>query len=183
MSRISAADENKDPVLKEAYEQIARTRGYVSNILASLSNAPEGLKRFAFMGEYVRYELSIPGRTRELVILGIARSIEYAWVHHYPHALKAGVKAQELEELKAGRVAKTLSAPEQAAVRYGQEFANLGNVSDATFEALKQHFDARQITDITLLAAYFLALGCTINAFRIDLEPESMLAKRREREG
>jgi alkylhydroperoxidase family enzyme len=183
MSRLSKADEKQDPVLKETYDQITRTRGYVSNILASLSHAPEGLKRFASLGEYVRYEVKLPGRTRELVILGIARSIEYAWIHHHPHALKAGVTAQELEQLKAGTLAPTLSAAEQAAVRYGQEFADLGNVSDATFAALRQHFSERQITDLTLLAAYFVALGSTINAFRIELEPDSELAKRKEREG
>jgi len=182
MSRISKADE-KDPVLKEAYDQITRTRGYVSNILASLSHAPEGLKRFAAFGEYVRYEVTFPGRTRELVILGVARSIEYAWIHHYPHALKAGVTADELKQLKAGTLASTLSDSEKAAVRYGQEFANLGNVSDETFAALKKHFSERQITDLTLLAAYFIALGSTINAFRIELEPDSVLAKRKEREG
>ena len=179
--RISKADATQDPALQQTYDQISRTRGYVSNILGSFSHAPEGLKRFASLGEYVRYELTIPGRTRELVILAIARSIEYAWIHHYPHALKAGVTAGELEQLKAGTLSPTLSASEQAAIRYGQEFANLGNVSDATFAALKQHYSERQITDLTLLAGYFLVLGSTINAFRIELEPESTLAKRRER--
>ena len=183
MSRVPKADASQDPVLREVYERIARTRGYVSNILASLSNAPEGLGRFAALGEYVRYEVEVPGRTRELVILGIARGIEYAWVHHYPHALRAGVTAEELRKLKAGEFATTLSEPEQAAIRYAQEFANLGNVSDATFAALKRHFSNRQITDLTLIAGYFVALGSIMNAFQIELEPESELAKRKERDG
>ena len=183
MSRMIAADAASDPVLKDAYDQITRTRGYVSNILASLSHAPEGLKRFAAFGEYVRYEVSIPGRTRELVILGIARGIEYGWVHHYPHALKAGVSEEELRQLKAGALAPSLSASERAAIGYAQAFANLGNVSDATFAALKAHFSERQITDITLIAAYFVALGSIMNAFRVELEPESTLAQRKEREG
>jgi 4-carboxymuconolactone decarboxylase len=183
MSRMSAADAASDPVLKEAYDQITRTRGYVSNILASLSHAPEGLKRFAALGEYVRYEVQVPGRTRELVILGIARGIEYGWVHHYPHALKAGATEEELRQLKAGALAPTLSDAEQAAIRYGQEFASAGKVSDATFAGLKSHFTDRQITDLTLIAAYFVALGSIMNALRVELEPESTLAKRKEREG
>ena len=182
MKRMTPAD-GSDPVLEEAYDRITETRGYVSNILASLSHAPEGLKRFAAFGEYVRYEVSFPGRTRELVILGIARSIEYAWVQHYPHGIKAGLKPEELEQLKAGNVPTTLSEPEQAALRYAQEFANLGNVSDSTFAALGKHYSQRQITDLTLLAAYFIGLGSIINAFRIELEPEQVLAKRKEREG
>ncbi len=183
MSRIKPADPASSPMLKEAYEQITRTRGYVSNILASLSHAPAGLARFSALGEYVRYEVDIPGRTRELVILGIARGIEYGWVHHYPHALKAGVTEAELSQLKAGTLAPSLSAAERAAIEYGQAFANLGNVPDATFNALQRHFSERQITDITLIAAYFVALGSIMNAFQVELEPASTLAQRREREG
>lgn len=179
MSRLSKVDASGNPQLQQVYDRITRTRGYVANILASLSHAPEGLNRFAVLGEYVRYEIQIPGRTRELVILAIARNIEYAWIHHHPHALKAGVTADEADQLKAGTLAPTLSDSERAAIRYGQEFANAGNVSDATFADLKRHFSERQITDLTLLAAYFVALGSTINAFRIELEPESMLARRK----
>jgi 4-carboxymuconolactone decarboxylase len=181
MSRLSKVDPAGNAPLQKVYDRITATRGYVSNILASLSHAPLGLDRFAAYGEYVRYEIDITGRTRELVILAIARSIEYAWIHHYPHAVKAGVTKEELDQLKEGTLAATLSDAEKAAIRYGQEFSNLGNVSDATFADLKRHYSERQITDITLLAAYFVALGSTINAFRIELEPESTLAKRKER--
>lgn len=182
MSRLTQADPAANPDLQRVYDRITATRGYVSNILASLSHAPLGLERFAGLGEYVRYEIGIGGRTRELVILAIARSIEYAWIHHYPHAQKAGVTTEELDQLKAGEFAPTLSAAERAAIRYGLEFANLGNVSDATFAELKKHYSERQITDLTLLAAYFVALGSTINAFRIELESESTLAKRKLRD-
>jgi len=104
-------------------------------------------------------------------------------VHHYPHALKAGVSEEELRQLKAGMLAPSLSAAERAAIEYGQAFARLGNVPDATFAALKLHFSARQITDITMIAAYFVALGSIMNALQVELEPASTLAQRREREG
>lgn len=181
MSRMPTADPAQDPVLAATYEQITRTRGYVSNILASMSNAPEGLKRFAAFGEYVRYQVTIPGRTRELVILAIARGIEYGWIHHYPHAIKAGVTEEELKQLKAGALASSLRPDERAAIAYAQQFAQGGNVSDATYAAMTAQFSPRQITDITLVCAYFLGLGSIMNAFRVALEPESQLAKRIER--
>jgi len=171
MPRILPADEKSNPTLAETYAQITRTRGYVANILRSFSHAPEGLKRFAAYGEYVRYQTDLPGRTRELTILAIARGNQYAWMHHHPHAIKAGVTQQELDALYDGVLAATLDAAEQAAMRYGQEFANSGNVSDATFAELTKHYTDRQITDLTLLAGYFIALGSTITAFRIELEP------------
>ena len=176
VARIQPAESNSSPILGEAYDQITRTRGYVSNILMSLSNAPEGLKRFAAMGEYVRYMTEIPGRTRELVILSVARGNEYAWLHHYPHAVKAGVSVEELAALEANRMAPSLSAAETAAMSYAQAFAG-GSVTDALYAELARHYSPRQVTDLTLMAGYFLALGSTINAFRIDLEPAFVAKK------
>jgi 4-carboxymuconolactone decarboxylase len=171
MSRILPADEKADPLLAEAYAQITRTRGYVADILKVFSHAPEGLQRFAAYGEYVRYRSDLPARTRELAILAIARGNQYAWSHHFPHATKAGVTQSELDALNDGAFADTLSAAEKAAARYAQEFAGSGNVSDATFAELKRHYTDRQITDLTLLAGYFVALGSTISALRVELEP------------
>jgi 4-carboxymuconolactone decarboxylase len=171
MQRMTPADDKNSPELAEIYAQIKGTRGYVSNILKAFSHAPDGLKCFAALGEYARYKTQIPDRTREMVILGIARGIQYAWSHHQPHAIKAGVTQPELDALNAGRYPETLSASEKAAISYGQEFANGGNVSDSTFAELRKHYTERQITDLTLIAAYFIGLGASINAFRMQLEP------------
>lgn len=176
MARIESAHPESSPVLKVAYDEITKTRGYVSNILMSLSNAPEGLRRFAAIGEYVRYMTEIPGRTRELVILSVARGNQYAWLHHYPHAVKAGVTAEELSALEGNSMAPSLSAAEIAAMSYAQKFVS-GGVTDAVYADLQRHYTPRQITDLTLMAGYFLALGSTINAFRIDLEPAFVAGK------
>lgn len=73
MPRITPADEKNNPPLAKAYEQITKTRGFVSDILKVFSHAPEGLERFAAFGEYVRYRTDLPARTREFAILAIAR--------------------------------------------------------------------------------------------------------------
>lgn len=172
MSRLPQADESKQPELKAAYERISKTRGYVSNILKGFSNAPEGLGHFAVLGEYVRYRSDIPPRTRELSILAIAASIEYAWAHHLPHAVKAGVSQAELDELKRGGIPATANPAERAAIAYIREYANLGQVRDATFAELRKHYTPRQVTDLTLLGGYFVALGSAINALQIELEPQ-----------
>jgi 4-carboxymuconolactone decarboxylase len=172
MSRLPQADERNQPELKAVYDRISKTRGYVSNILKGFSNAPEGLGHFAVLGEYVRYRSEIPARTRELSVLAIAAGIEYAWAHHLPHAIKAGVSQAELDELERGGIPATATPAERAAIAYVREYANLGQVRDATFAELRNHFTARQITDLTLLGGYFVALGCAVNAFQIELEPQ-----------
>lgn len=170
MQRIRPADPADNAQLAATYERITKTRGYVANILLSLSHAPQGLERFAAFGEYVRYSTELPARLRELAILAIARGNQYAWTHHYPHAIKAGIEQHELDALEAGQLAETLSESEKAAVRYVREFAQGGNVADDTFEELRKHYSNRQITDLTLLTGYFMALGATITAFKVELE-------------
>ena len=171
MQRIKPANPEGDPQLAAAYERITRTRGYVSNILMSLSNAPEGLERFAAFGEYVRYGSELPARVRELSVLAIARGNQYAWTHHHPHAIKAGISQQELDALESHRL-PTLSPPAKSGDTIRAGIWRGGNVADATFDELRRHYSDRQITDLTLLAGYFLALGTTIAALKVQLEPD-----------
>lgn len=172
MSRLSAVDEKTSPLLAEVYAQITKTRGRVSNSLRCLGHAPEGLGRFAALGEYARYRTVLSGREQEMVVLAISRGNEYAWTHHLPSALKAGITQQELDVLGAGGLPVTLSPAERAAMRYAREFLDLGNVSDATFAELKAHYTERQITDLTLVACYFIALTSVINALGVELEAD-----------
>jgi 4-carboxymuconolactone decarboxylase len=172
MQRIQPMDPAGNEQLAATYRRITETRGYVSAILMSLSHAPEGLDAFARYGEYVRYGTQLPGRVRELSVLAIAAGNQYAWSHHHPHAIKAGVTQPELDSLEAGgALADTISPPERAAIRYAREFGQGGKVTDPTFAEARQHFSERQITDLTLLCGYFMALGSTITALRVQLEP------------
>ena len=171
MQRMQPKKPEGDAQLAATYDRITKTRGYVSAILMSLSNAPAGLEAFAAYGEYVRYGTELPGRVRELCVLAIAAGNQYAWSHHHPHAVKAGVTQAELDSLEGGPLADSISASEKAAIRYSREFGQGGKVSDETYAEVKKHFDDRQITDLTLLCGYFMALGATITAFRVELEP------------
>src|SRR4051812_36957592 len=172
MQRMQPMKPEGNEQLAATYDRITKTRGYVSNILMSLSHAPAGLEAFAAYGEYVRYGTEIPGRVRELCVLAIAAGNQYAWSHHHPHAVKSGVTQAELDSLeRSDALADTMSAAEKAAIRYSREFAQGGKVSDETFAEARKHFSDRQITDLSLLCGYFMALGATINAFRVQLEP------------
>ena len=53
---------------------------------------------------------------------------------------------------------------------YAREFGQGGKVTDEAFADARRHFSERQITDLALLCGYFMALGATITAFRVELE-------------
>ncbi len=169
--RLPLVNESSDTSLPEIFSHIKKTRGVLSYVLHSLGRAPEGLRTYAAYGEYVRWHSKLEGRERELAILALARGNQYAWSHHAPSALKAGVTQAEIDALHDGNVAPTLNAREKAAVAFGRDYSNLGRVSDETFKNALSVFGERGVTDLVLLLGYFLSLASFANVFQLELEP------------
>ena len=173
MARLSLVNEDASPEVAAVYEEIAGSRGRVLNVFRGLGHAPEGRRRLAAVGEYARFQTRLSDRLRELLILATARanSCQYEWTQHVGLALRSGVTQAEVDALNAGEVPAGLAPVEAAAVRYVQELGRDRRVSDGTFAALREHLDEREITDLTLVTAYYTALGMALNAFEVDLQP------------
>ena len=58
---------------------------------------------------------------------------------------------------------------------YIQELFSPQSVASATFAELARHFSPRQITDISLSAAYYRALGTLVMAFGVEVEAPEVL--------
>ena len=175
MLRLPPVTEKNSPEVAAVFAEIHATRGFVSNALGSLGHAPEGLKHLARLGAYTKYQTDLPERLRELSILCAARGVAYAWTHHSILAVQAGIAQSAVDDIGAGRVPAVLPPAEQAIARYIQELFSSESVSSATFAELARHFNPRQITDISLSAAYYRALGTMVMAFGVEVEaPEVM---------
>src|SRR5579883_3220780 len=92
---LPAPDETL-PELAAVLAEIQGSRGIVSNVMRALAHTPEGLRRFASLGDYARYGSSLSDRARELVILLTGRGVAYAWAHHAPIGKRAGLSDDEL---------------------------------------------------------------------------------------
>jgi alkylhydroperoxidase family enzyme len=175
MAVLSQRDPKDSSELQAVYDEIAASRGWISNAMQSLAHAPEGLRRFAHFGDYVRYHTALSERIRELVIVTIGHAVKYAATHHADLAIQAGIAKDAVDEILAGRVPAGLPGEERLVVRYVLEFGSTASVGDDTFALMKERFDERAITDITLLAAYYLAYGTMIKTMRVQLEPKDKL--------
>jgi len=177
--RLPVADEAGIPGLAEVYAEIKGSRGFVSNAMRSLGHAPEGLRRYAAVGRYVKYETDLPERLRELSILCAARGVAYAWTHHAALAVQAGIPRSAVEDIGAERVPGALPESERAIARFVAEMFGTG-VSDATVAELARHFTPRQITDVAMSAAYYRAFGAMAAAFSVQIEPAEVLQVERD---
>lgn len=175
MAVLSEVDPGKNPELQQVYDEIAASRGWISNAMQSLAHAPEGLRRFAHFGDYVRYRTDLTERLRELAIVTIGHKVRYAATHHAGLAVQAGIPKAAVDLILEGKVPPMLPVEEQLAVRYVLEFASNDSISDATFAEMRKHFSERGITDLTLIAAYYLAYGTMIKGLRVQLESKDKL--------
>lgn len=172
MSLLPPAD---DPATNEVFAQIAQSRGWVSNLLRSLAHSPKGLAALQQVGHFGRYESDLSERERELAIVITGRNVPYAWAHHAPLAEQIGIDASQLESIKADKVPAGLSPAEAALSAYCFEFTAAQGISDACFSGLKEHYSSRQITDVSILCAYYMAAGALLIGLRVEIEPKDML--------
>jgi alkylhydroperoxidase family enzyme len=155
---------------------VEASRGWVSNAMRGFAHAPEGLAAFSAVGHYGRYGTRLTEVQRELVILLVGRGVPYAWAHHVPLGLQAGITQAQVDAIGRGEVPSTLEPADAALCRYVLSFLAGGGTAPDLAQEMLRHFSSRQVTDITLLAAYYLALGTSILALGVEVEPPEILA-------
>jgi 4-carboxymuconolactone decarboxylase len=180
MPRLPDVDERADPELAAVFAEIAGSRGWVSNVMRALAHAPEGLRRFASLGDYARYRAKLSDREREIVILITGRGVPYAWTHHMPLGRQAGLSDGELEALGAGRVPDSFSQQDTALANLILEFTSGKPVAAAAFAAAQQALSPREITDALLVSAFYVAVAMVIGTMGVELEPADRLVVEQE---
>jgi 4-carboxymuconolactone decarboxylase len=171
MARLPDVDLAASPDVANAFERVAASRGWVSNLMRAMAHAPEGLRQYAALGHYGRYGTDLTDIQRELVIVTTVRGVEYGWVHHSSLARQIGVTDAQLATLQQGRTPGDLQEPERALCDYVLEFTACRGIRDSTLAAVLQHFQPRQVVDIALLSAYYMAAGALIIGLEVPLEP------------
>lgn len=175
-SKLPDPTPETSPEVQQVFARVAESRGWVSNLLTSLGHAPEALVRFSSVGHYGRYGTELSERQRELVICIVGRGVPYAWAHHAPLALDAGITEAELGAIKAGRTPEGMSAADAALCEFTFAMTGFGGTPDSTWQAVQRSFTPRQATDVAVLAAYYVAAGALIMGLGVKVEPPEILA-------
>ena len=178
MAKLRDVDLEKSPETAASFKRLQESRGWISNLMRSIAHAPEGLNRFQALGHYARYDANLTEAQKELVICATVRGVRYGWEHHAPLAENCGVTNGQLETIKKGEVPADLSPADRAVVRYTLEFSSFKGVSRETTDEALRHFNERQIVDMSLISAFYLAAGSLIIGFEVELEgPEALRAE------
>lgn len=145
-------------------------RGSLNGPFNVMLRSPELGDRLQRVGEYVRFETSIPPRLNELAILVVARewSAQYEWLAHQQLAVKAGLSPAVAEDIAQGKRPK-LDADEQIVYDFARELIDTKQVSDGNFNVMKARFGERGIVDLVGLIGYYQRVSMLLNVDRYPL--------------
>jgi len=146
-------------------------RGGLRGPFHALLRCPELADRVRTLGDYVRFESTIPAPLRELTILLVARfwSAHYEWNAHRKHAAAAGLDTAIADAVEIGKRPAPLSADEALIFDLVTELLYKKDISDATFEAAKARFGEQTIIELIGLAGYYGFVSLVLNASRVPV--------------
>jgi 4-carboxymuconolactone decarboxylase len=175
MARISLIEEHQHPALAPLIGKIrAGRRGALINVYKLLLHAPPIAEIWLALINVFRTDSVLDARLREMAIIRVAHlnCVDYVIDQHVPAlAVPAGLTLEECEALGDPQGRGPFSARERAALAYVDAMTTLIQVPDATFAALRQHFDERAIVELTVLIGTYNMHTRVVQALGIDPEP------------
>src|SRR3712207_5558043 len=154
------APERMTPRQREVAEAITGgPRGGLRGPFQAWLRSPEVADRFQRVGEYVRFNSSIPAALNELAILVTARewTAQFEWHAHHALAMKAGLPPAIAEAIARGERPENMDADQRAVYDFAMELHRERSVSDATYAAVVERFGERGLIDLVAACGYYVA--------------------------
>jgi 4-carboxymuconolactone decarboxylase len=169
MARFKPLPENEmtEAQRRSAQELASGPRGRMNHTgpSALLLRSPDLMSRTQKVGEYLRYQSSLPARLNEFAILVTARqwNAQVEWIAHHPLALKAGLDPSVAEDLAQAKRPAAMKEDEAAIYQFCKELHETKGVSDTTFKAVADRFGERGVIDLIGLTGYYTMLAMVLN--------------------
>jgi alkylhydroperoxidase family enzyme len=144
------------------------------NVIRILANAPSLLPKFSALGSALLAGDALDPKLRELALegVGLASGSEYEYVHHWNIALlRAGVPREKLAEVAEFETSPIFNPAERAVIRYAMETTRNVKVSDATFAAVREALDNRQLMELVLVVGFYNMVVRILEPLEVRLEP------------
>jgi len=122
-------------------------------------------------GAQMRFHSSLPRRLNEFAILITGRhwTAQYEWWAHHRAALTAGLNPALIDALAAGQRPTSMQPDEEAVYNFCTELLNTKQVSDASFQAVKEKFGERGVVDLTGVVGYYQLVSMLLNVDRYPM--------------
>ena len=141
------------------------------NLLATLVRHPRLTRAFLRFNNHLLFTSTLSPRLRELAVLRVAHLTDctYEWTHHVNMGRETGLTDEQIDGIQRGEATDDL---DRAVLRAVDELQDKATVSDATWAALSDHLDERQLMDLVFTIGCYGALAMAINTFGVEPDQE-----------
>jgi 4-carboxymuconolactone decarboxylase len=161
-------DRQTDAQKKASAEFLASRGTAVFGPFVPLLRSPEVMLRAKAMGDYLRYQSTLPPKLNEMAILLVARrwTQRLEWAIHQPIALKAGLAPAVVAAITEGRRPAPMDEGEQLVHDFVTELLDNQSVCDATYQAAVRRFGEQGTVDLAGVCGYYTFLAMILNVAR-----------------
>jgi 4-carboxymuconolactone decarboxylase len=128
------------------------------------------------VGEYVRFESSLPPDLTEMAILLTARrwTAQFEWFVHAKFARSAGLDESIIDAIARGDRPVGLDERSAAVYEFTNELLDTGSVSDEVFQLVSSHFGAGGVVDLIGTVGYYCTISFVLNVDRFPVPDGSV---------
>jgi len=133
--------------------------------------SPDLGDRLQKVGEYIRFNTSLPLRLNEFAILITARhwTSQYEWYAHLPLALKAGLDPKIAAQLAENKRPSGMKEDEAVVYDFSTQLHRSKNVSDATYKRAVALLGEKGVMDLIGVNGYYTAVSMTLNVAQVPV--------------
>lgn len=181
VSRVpQVSDAEAAPAAASIFASIRAAGSEPLTMHRAVANAPELFAAYTAMARSIRRDAHVPRIYRELVIL---RSLQlengqYEIDQHINMALSCGITSAQIAALATWRDSGLFDAKQQAALAWADQMATPKGPDDNAYTALTRGFDAREIVELTLTAAFYAMSARTTKALGVVPDPVATATSR-----
>jgi alkylhydroperoxidase family enzyme len=157
-------------------EEVARQRDALGekapNVLRTLANHPDLMRRWGVFGSHILGKSTLPDRDRELLMLRIGwlcNSV-YEFGQHTLIAQRCGVSDEEIARIPKGPDDPGWSDWDRTLLRAVDELESAAMISDETWTALGKRYDTRQLMDTVFTVGQYNMVSWALNSFGVQLD-------------
>ena len=143
------------------------------SLYMTLARHPAFYRPRAVQSAYIRTGATLSDRARELLILRISWlcGAEYEWAQHVRAARQVGFTNEEIRQIAVGAEVPDWDPFEAVLIRATDELHRDDMISDATWVALAERYDTRELIDVVITVAGYRMVSVALNSLGAQLEP------------
>ena len=170
--KIRTSEEMSEEQRRVYNDTIAGKRGRVPAPLVAWLESPVLADRAQKLGEFVRYETSLPPRLSELAILTVARywTAQFEWTAHKAEALKAGLDPEIIDDIANRRAPRFKNADEPVIYDFSAALLQTHEVPEELYRRAVEKFGQRAVVELVGILGYYTLISMTLNTFEIQPE-------------